>query len=378
MAEYRLENSEQTGRIDKVLPMLISGLSRAMAGRIVERGGVSVDGKPVSKGSRVVGLGQFVEVDTSIVDEVRTKWTEESRINEFGQNGDTSLVKPEDIRIDIVYEGDNLLIVDKAAGMVVHPAAGNTSGTLANALMWHFREIGLPAPKRVGLVHRLDKEVSGLMVVAKNDRTMRILAKQFSGAGIDEQNHAVQKMKARKLYWAVVGPTTEEGLKKAGLELGVSVPLEGYISRSKTNRTRYVVKRSQSSDDRASRYCLSHTKPIEKLDGGMFLLEIRLVTGRTHQIRAQLSSLKLPIVGDVLYGGVATDDGGHVRLKCVEMGIFMPRQVYKGEGNVVSNDVQASQITAKSRIKVGNTRVLVGKIDKSGLVSLTVSKMQIP
>ena len=187
-------------------------------------------------------------------------------------------LSPENIDIDIVYEDDDLVVINKAQGMVVHPAVGNYSGTLVNALLYKVKDLsGINGVIRPGIVHRLDKDTSGLMVVAKNDNAHVILSKQ------------IQTKECKRCYLALHDGTPKE-------ETGV---ITNYLTRDNKNRLKYMV-----SSDNSGKYSESHYKVLNKYSG-YSLVEWELKTGRTHQIRVHSAYIKHPIVGDALYNNNA-------------------------------------------------------------------------
>ncbi|WP_298399095.1 RluA family pseudouridine synthase [Sphingobium sp.] len=182
----------------------------------------------------------------------------------------------QDIPLVIVHEDDELIVVDKPAGLVVHPAAGNLDGTLVNALLHHCagRLSGIGGVARPGIVHRIDKDTSGLLVVAKTDRAHEGLARQFKDHSID------------RLYAAVV--------------YGVPVPASGtvdtWIGRSDADRKKMAVHR-----EGRGKHAVTHYRTVERLKGAA-MVECRLETGRTHQVRVHMAYLGHPLIGDPVYG----------------------------------------------------------------------------
>ncbi|WP_243406208.1 RluA family pseudouridine synthase [Sphingosinicella sp. YJ22] len=184
--------------------------------------------------------------------------------------------EPQDIPLDILFEDDHLLVVDKPAGLVVHPAAGNFDGTLVNALLHHCagRLSGIGGVARPGIVHRIDKDTSGLLVVAKTDRAHEGLAAQFA-------KHSIHR-----LYYAVVA-----GLPKPPLGT-VDAPL----ARSSVNRKKMAI-----VEEGRGKRAVTHYRLVEPLRGAS-LVECRLETGRTHQVRVHMASIGHPLLGDPVYG----------------------------------------------------------------------------
>ncbi|MBO6772449.1 MAG: RluA family pseudouridine synthase [Thalassospira sp.] len=185
----------------------------------------------------------------------------------------------ENIKLDVLYEDDDLLVINKPAGMVVHPAAGNESGTLVNALLAHCGDSlsGIGGVKRPGIVHRLDKDTSGAMVVAKNDTAHRALSTLFSE---DKEN-------IDRAYLAVVW----------GVPRPLAGDIEGNIGRSPRNRKKMTVLRT------GGKYALTHYKTLQSRDDSLAsLVECRLATGRTHQIRVHMTHIGHSLVCDPVYG----------------------------------------------------------------------------
>lgn len=181
---------------------------------------------------------------------------------------------PEPIPLDIVYEDDDLIIVNKPAVMVVHPALGNYTGTLVNALLYHTKNLSKANDvDRAGIVHRIDKNTSGLLVVAKNDVAHSKLAKQFAAHSIDRE------------YWAIVWGhfKTPEGI------------IETKIGRSKSDRKKFAVVED-------GKHAITHYYVLEEFEY-LTLVRLKLKTGRTHQIRVHLSHINHPVFGDPTYGG---------------------------------------------------------------------------
>ncbi|MFN5903855.1 MAG: RluA family pseudouridine synthase, partial [Novosphingobium sp.] len=176
----------------------------------------------------------------------------------------------------IVFEDEHLIVVDKPAGLVVHPAAGNLDGTLVNALLHHCRGqlSGIGGVARPGIVHRIDKDTSGLLVVAKTDAAHEGLAKQFA-------DHSIHRA-----YLAIVG----------GVPIPPAGTVRGAIARSATNRKKMAL-----VEDGRGKHAVTHFRTVRAL-GGAALVECRLETGRTHQVRVHMASIGHPLLGDPVYG----------------------------------------------------------------------------
>lgn len=253
MAERAIYTIERAGiRLDKFLTEQQPELSRSHLQKLIEMGNVLVDGKSrkanyKSRGGETVALTLPEPEAAEIV--------------------------PEEIPLAILYEDEDIIVVDKARGMVVHPAAGITHGTLVNALLAHCRDLsGINGTIRPGIVHRLDKDTSGVMVAAKNDRAHLDLAEQ------------IRTKAARRVYWAIVhGNIREEG-----------GTIKGAIGRSAKDRKCMAIVPG-------GKPAVTHFRVLERF-GSYTLVECRLETGRTHQIRVHLTSIGHPLVGDPKYG----------------------------------------------------------------------------
>jgi 23S rRNA pseudouridine1911/1915/1917 synthase len=245
----------QAARLDKALADA-SGLSRERVKALLGEGRISVAGKAVSQAS----LKLAAETPFSITVPRATPATAEAQ----------------DIPLVIVYEDEELIVVDKPAGLVVHPAAGNLDGTLVNALLHHCRGqlSGIGGVARPGIVHRIDKDTSGLLIVAKTDRAHEGLAQQFAA-------HSIVRS-----YRAVV----------SGMPRPLAGRIEGAIARSSSNRKKMAV-----VEDGRGKHAVTHYKVLESLKSAA-LVECRLETGRTHQVRVHMSSIGHSLLGDPAYG----------------------------------------------------------------------------
>ncbi len=247
-------NTGEGGRLDRFVAARLGELSRATVQRLIADGFITLDGM-ICKASDKVKPGDAIVV-------------------RIPPPAPAELIA-EDIPLAIVYEDDDVVVIDKPAGLVVHPAAGHDHGTLVNALLGHAPDLpGIGGEVRPGIVHRLDKDTSGLIVVAKNDRALQFLQGQFKARTI------------RKMYLALVEGSLEP---RAGI-------IDAPIGRSRTDRKKMAVTRDGRSAQ--TRYRVRQVYCLPDLS----LVEAYPETGRTHQIRVHFAWLKHPLVGDELYG----------------------------------------------------------------------------
>ena len=251
-------NGEMDGtRLDLVLSVALEEFSRRFIQKLFEKGKITVNGSVCTQKKYKASAGDLINIELPEPEKVE--------------------VQAEDIPLDIVYEDEDLLIVNKPAGMVVHPAPGNSSGTLVNALMHHCGDnlSSINGVIRPGIVHRIDKNTSGLLMVAKNDKAHNSLSQQLAEHSITRKYRAIVYNNIRE----------DEGT--------VNEP----IGRDPRNRLRNAV------TDINSRHAVTHYRVIERF-GQFTYIEAVLETGRTHQIRVHMSHIRHPLLGDELYGPV--------------------------------------------------------------------------
>lgn len=243
-------------RVDKFLHNLLPNTSRNKIQQAATAGNIHVNGN-VIKSNYKVKAGDVVQVVLSYPPR------------------ETELI-PQDMDLDILYEDDQVIVLNKTAGIVVHPGYGNYSGTLVNGLIYHFENLPGKDETRPGLVHRLDKDTSGIMVIAKDEMSLAHLAKQFFDRTTSRRYHA--------LVWGDV--KEDEGT------------IIGHIGRSKKNRKVFSV----YEDESEGKHAVTHYKVLQRF-GYTTLVECRLETGRTHQIRVHMKHLGHPLFNDKEYGG---------------------------------------------------------------------------
>ena len=241
-------------RLDSFVARSIERITRSTAQKLITEGLVTVGGLPRKSSLKLIG-GEQLLVRIPPPTPVETV--------------------PEKIPLDILFEDEHLVVVNKAAGMVVHPGAGTSSGTLVNALLAHVTDLsGIGGMLRPGIVHRIDKETSGILVVAKNDQAHQALAHQF-------KEHSIKRLYIALVYGT---PATDKGR------------IESVIGRHPVDRKRMSGKVSRG------KAAVTHWQVLKRLPG-ITLMRLRLETGRTHQIRVHLSEAGFPILGDKVYGG---------------------------------------------------------------------------
>ena len=247
-------NEENVGkRIDSFIPMVQEDISRSMVQKLIEQKNIKVNGKGTKHSYKL-----------KLNDEIEIFVPEAKEIN----------LKAQDIPLNVIYEDNDIIVINKPKGMVVHPANGNPDGTLVNAVMNKCKDSlsGIGGEIRPGIVHRLDKDTSGAIIVAKNDKAHIALSEQL-------KNHEV-----KKTYLALVRGIIKEN------EATINMP----IARSKKDRKKMDV-------DKDGKEAITHFKVLGRYKNKYTLLQINLETGRTHQIRVHLSHIGYPIIGDEVY-----------------------------------------------------------------------------
>ncbi|MBO5352038.1 MAG: RluA family pseudouridine synthase [Lachnospiraceae bacterium] len=253
--KIEMEEEYDDIRVDKVLSAYLPDLSRTYIQKLIEGGMVTLSGKTL-KANFKVSAGQ--ELDVILPEPEALK------------------VEPENIPLDILYEDSDVIVVNKPKNMVVHPAAGHYSGTLVNALLYHCKDSlsGINGVMRPGIVHRIDKDTTGALVVCKNDTAHQLLAAQLKEHSITRRYEAV-------VYHSFQNP---EGR------------VEGPIGRHPSERTKMAINYKNGKD------AVTNYRVLENFGNSYAHVECRLETGRTHQIRVHMSSIHHPLLGDTVYG----------------------------------------------------------------------------
>lgn len=250
----KIEDERDAGtRIDKFLASIMEGKSRSFIQGLIDSNSIFVNGKEIKSNYKL----KFNDEITGIIEDTIDYE-----------------VKPEKIDLDIIYEDKDIIVVNKPQGMVVHPAPGNYNGTLVNGLLYHCKDLSkINGEIRPGIVHRIDKNTSGILVVAKNDEAHKNLAQQFKEHSIKREYYALVEGKFSNNEGTIDKPVGRN--KKDRLKMGV-------IEDGKRAVTHYVV--------------------LEQYNNNLSLIKCMLETGRTHQIRVHMASINHPLVGDTVYG----------------------------------------------------------------------------
>ena len=267
--------NEDNIRIDKYLPTCYEDITRSELKKYFDENKIKVNGKLV-KPSYKVENGDLIEIEE--LDDV------------------ISSVIPEKIDLDIVYEDEDILVVNKPSGMVVHPAPGHMTGTLVNALMYHYQTLStINGENRAGIVHRIDKDTSGLLIVCKNN---------FAHRNISEQ---IKDKRAKRTYWAIVTGSIGHNLGK----------IDAPIGRDPDNRQKMAVVAT-------GKPAVTHFRVLDRFRD-FTLLELDLETGRTHQIRVHMAYINHPVFGDPMYGvkKQVSEFGQYLHAK--KIGFYHPR-----------------------------------------------------
>lgn len=254
---FLADQEAEEERIDKYLTGYLKKHSRSFLQKLIKDGQVFVNGKAVKSNYR---LREEDRIELTVPEPLQTD------------------ILPEDLHLDIVYEDDSVLVVNKPKGMVVHPSAGHAAGTLVNGLMFHCQDrlSGINGVLRPGIVHRIDRDTTGLLIVCKNDQAHHCIAAQLKEHTITRRYHALVKGRFQE----------EEGV--------VDAP----IGRNPSNRLKMAV------NEQNGKRAVTHYRVLKQFASCAYV-ECRLETGRTHQIRVHMSSIGHPLIGDTVYGGPA-------------------------------------------------------------------------
>ena len=278
---YIVSEEYEGERLDKVLHTLVGEQSRSYLKTLIKDGGVLVNGAPAKPSAR---LSDRDRIELSVPEQV------------------LPAIEPEDIPLDILYEDEDLLVVNKPRGMVVHPAPGHYSGTLVNAVMYHCGESlsGINGVLRPGIVHRIDRDTTGSVIICKNDFAHRDIAQQL-------QEHSILRR-----YYAIVWDNLAQD------EIVIDKP----IGRDPAERKKMAIRPD-------GKHAVTHCSVLERF-GRFTYVTCRLETGRTHQIRVHMASVHHPLLGDEVYGGRRTSPF-HTEGQLLHAGILGFRHPRTGE-----------------------------------------------
>ncbi len=256
-----VDETFQDERIDKLISNIYEDVSRNRIQKLIKTGRVKINNKSVPNNHYQCNEGDVISID----------FPEPEKID----------IEPENLSLNIIYDDDDIIIVNKSQGMVVHPSAGHFAGTLVNGLMYLYRDSlsGINGKLRPGIVHRIDMDTTGILVVCKNDKSHNFIAELLSRHDIN------------RVYYCLCHGIFKD---KEGI---VDAP----IGRSQTDRKKMAINYNNGKD------AITHYKVLEELKGKYSLVECRLETGRTHQIRVHLTSLGHPLLGDKIYGSSKSD-----------------------------------------------------------------------
>lgn len=265
MKKIIVESLKEESRLDAYIATNIEGLSRTMVKKLIDDENILVNGQ-VQKMSYKVKIGDVIEVSKPEAKEIN--------------------IVAQDIPLDIVYEDNDIIVVNKQKGIVVHPANGNWDGTLVNAIMARCKDSlsGIGGEIRPGIVHRLDKDTSGLLIIAKNDEAHL------------KMSEAIKNREVKKIYYTLVRGIVPEN------EATINMP----IARSTKDRKKMAV-------SKMGKEAITHFKVLERFEK-YTLLEVKIDTGRTHQIRVHLSEIGYPVIGDEVYSNGKNEFGVHGQL----------------------------------------------------------------
>ncbi len=307
-------------RLDRFLSESIDELSRSRVKALLQQGAVTVNGEVTSNVSLKVPLDGVIEIEVPEPEDL--------------------VVEAEEIPLDIVFEDPHLIVINKPSGMVVHPGAGNRTGTLVNALLHHCGDslVGIGGVRRPGIVHRIDKETSGLLVVAKDQPCHEGLVERFAAHDIDRRYNA--------LVYGLPNPVADR--------------LEGDIGRDPNDRKRMKVVKNGKG-----RHAVTHYKVEKRWGNAVSLIECRLETGRTHQIRVHMTKAGHPLIGDKTYGRLSNARLGAFPPALRPMISAFPRQALHARTLGFDHPVTGKNLNFEAELP-GDLKTLIKAFDKAG------------